>query len=166
MASFGETPGSSGGFGGLPTPNLGAAVSDIGSFFGSQAKGIFDVAEQQSYEEAARLARQNEQFTKMSTDIQEAQANRQLLLTQGKTQEEVASAGFSLSGSALDIMRSSAEQGALQKAVIGQQGLITEAGYESQAQSYDTMARAAGQAAGAEKMAGIMDLVGAGLSLI
>jgi hypothetical protein len=34
-------------------------------------------------------------------------------------------------------------RGALAKAVLGQQGLIPEAGYEEQAQSYQTMASAA-----------------------
>lgn len=153
-------------FGGFPTPNLGAAASDVGAYFGSQAKQAFDIAEQQSYEEAATLASQNEQYTQTSTAIQEAQANRQLLLGQGKTQAEVAGGGFSLSGSALDIMRSGAQQGALQKAVIGQQGLITEAGYKEQAQSLTTMAAAAGKAASAEGTAGIFSLVGAGLNLI
>ena len=38
-------------------------------------------------------------------------------------------------GSALDILRSSAQQGSITKAVAGQQGLIEEAGFEEQGQS-------------------------------
>jgi hypothetical protein len=41
---------------------------------------------------------------------------------------QVAGDGFAASGSALDILRSSAAQGAIAKAVTGYQGLITEAG--------------------------------------
>jgi hypothetical protein len=55
----------------------------------------------------------------------------------------VAGAGFAESGSALDLLCSSVQQGALTHAVLGQQGLITEAGYTERAQSYKTMADAA-----------------------
>src|SRR6266699_2249625 len=95
---------------------FGAAISDIGSFFGTEARGAFDIAEQSQYTAAARLARQNEQYTKMSTAIKESQTDRELYMSLGKTQTEIAGAGFNLSGSALDILRESASQGALQKA--------------------------------------------------
>ncbi len=47
----------------------------------------------------------------------------------------MAGAGLGESGSALDILRDSASQGALTKATLGQQGLINEAGYQEQQQS-------------------------------
>ena len=65
-------------------------------------------------------------------------------------------------GSALDIMRDSASQGVLTHAVLGQQGLITEAGYTEQAQSYKTMQDAATQAGNAENNASTFaDITGA-----
>jgi hypothetical protein len=57
------------------------------------------------------------------------------------------------SGSGLDILAQSASQGALQQAVIQRQGLITEQGYEEQAQSYRNMESAADMAVAAEKNA-------------
>jgi hypothetical protein len=60
-------------------------------------------------------------------------------------------------------MRSNAQQGALNKQVLAQQGLITEAGYEEQQQSYELMAQAADVSAEAAKTAGIGALVGGGL---
>ena len=60
---------------------------------------------------------------------------------------------FAASGSGLDILAQSASQGALQQAVIQRQGLITEQGYEEQAQSYRNMESAANLAAGAEDKA-------------
>jgi hypothetical protein len=48
-------------------------------------------------------------------------------MTLGGQEADVAGAGFSEGGSALDLLRSSASQGALTHAVLGQQGLITEA---------------------------------------
>jgi hypothetical protein len=71
----------------------------------------------------------------------------------GETRADVAGAGFPESGSALDILRESASQGALSKAVLGEQGLIQEEGYREQAASYRTMADAAGMAAKAEDSA-------------
>jgi hypothetical protein len=71
----------------------------------------------------------------------------------GQTRADVAGAGFAESGSALDILRESASQGALTKSVMATQGLITEAGYQEQADSYRTMATAAGIAADAENNA-------------
>jgi hypothetical protein len=51
------------------------------------------------------------------------------------------------------LLRDSAQQGAITKQMIGEQGLITEAGYREQQQSYLNMESAAMQAAGAEKNA-------------
>jgi hypothetical protein len=54
-------------------------------------------------------------------------------------------------------------QGALQQAVIQRRGLITEQGYEGQAQSYRNMESAAEMAASEEKKAATGDLIGGGL---
>jgi hypothetical protein len=56
------------------------------SGFAAETKAQGDILEGQAYGEAAQLAFKNEQYTKMSTDIQEAQAQRELLLSQGRTQ--------------------------------------------------------------------------------
>ncbi len=124
---------------------FGAAASDLFAGFAASEKIKGIQLEGQAYTEAAQLARQNVEYTKMSTGIQEAQAERELYGSLGRTEAQVAGAGFAAGGSALDILRSSASQGALQKAVIGEQGLITEAGYQEQARSYDLMASAARQ---------------------
>jgi hypothetical protein len=68
------------------------------------------------------------------------------------------------SGSALDLLRESASQGAMTKAVLGEQGLITEAGYQEQAKSYTDMASAAGVAIDADKLAAKGAYVAAGFS--
>jgi hypothetical protein len=149
-----------------PFGSIGAGVSDIFAGFADETKAKGDILEGQAYGEAATLAFQNEQFTKMSTDIQEAQAQRELLLSQGRTQAEVAGAGFAASGSALDILRSSAAQGSLQKAVVEQQGLITAAGFEEQGQSYLLMQQAANNAASAEKTAAIGSFIAGGIDIL
>jgi len=134
--------------------NIGGAVSDLFAGFAAttnadlQAQGLRikaqgDVAEGQEYDLAASLAAQNAQYTETSTAIQEAQQQRNTTMQIGGQKADIAGAGFAESGSALDILADSASQGALAKATLGQQGLITEAGYEEQQQSYQLMASTA-----------------------
>ena len=133
--------------------DLSGAVSDLFAAEGHKLRARGDEFEKQNYLLAGQLADQNAQFTEMSTAIKESQASRELFKSMGQTQADIAGAGFAESGSALDILRDSASQGALTKAVLGQQGLITEEGYKEQAQSYRNMASAADIAIQAEKTA-------------
>lgn len=135
--------------------NLGGAAQDLFSGFatakGLQIKAQGDLAEAASYDKASALATQNEQFTEQSTAIKQMQQSREISMAIGKQQSEVAGSGFESSGSALDLLRDSAQQGALTKQVLGQQGLITEAGYKEQAESYDIMSAAAKSTAAQEQ---------------
>lgn len=120
-----------------------------------QTKAAGDLAEAGNYDIAAELATANEQFTEQSTRVQQAQLDRQETQAIGGQEASVAGAGFASSGSALDLMRDSASQGALAKGVLAQQGVITEAGYNEQAQSFTTMANVGrATAASEEQIAG------------
>jgi hypothetical protein len=179
-------------FGSATISGFSTAVSDIGAGISAEGAATSDMYaaeaeqykiegtqfERTSYQEAAALAGQNEQFTAISTRIKAAQAQRELSMSLGTTTANVAGAGLSESGSALDILRESASQGALTRAVIKSQGLITEAGYNEQQQSYlnmvgaanaaitgDTVARQADlAAAGTANKAATFDFVGAGIA--
>lgn len=154
--------GQGGGLSGSTFSDLGGAASDIFAGFGDQAKAQGDFAEAKNYDLGADLATQNEQFTETSTAIKEAQNQRENLMSIGGQKADVASAGFTEGGSALDLMRASASQGALSQAVLGQQGLITEAGEEEQATSYTNMANAATAAGNAANQAATFaDITGA-----
>jgi hypothetical protein len=142
----------------------GAGVSDIFAGFGDIAKMKADELEQGQYQQAAEFAGQEAQYTQMSTAIKEAQENREIVQAQGKTSAEVAGAGFAASGSALDIMRSNAQQGALQQAVTSEQGQITTQGYIEQQNSFNTMATIAGNAAKSANLASIGSFAAAGIS--
>lgn len=128
--------------------------------FGLKAKG--QRLEAESYDLAADLARKNKQFAETSTAIKTTQEQRKIFNTLGGQAADIASSGFAVSGSALDIMRDSASQGALTKAVIGQQGLIEEDSYEQQAKSFGLMAEASRLSAKASEGAGIGSIIGAG----
>jgi hypothetical protein len=141
----------------------GGAVSDLFAGEGDLSKATGDRIQAQDYGLASDLATQNEKFTETSTAIKEAQINRQNVNLIGTEQADVAGAGFSSSGSALDIMRDAAGQGALTHAVAQEQGLITEAGYDEQAQSFKNMQEAANNAANAEDNAATGSWITAGL---
>lgn len=146
--------------------DAGAAASDLFAGFGDQAKAQGDFSEATDYTEAAALATQNEKFTETSTAIKEAQQSRELTMSLGGQQADVAGAGFASSGSALDMMRDSASQGALTHAVLGQQGLITEAGYTEQASTDTNMATAATAAGNAENQAATFSDIMAGINAV
>lgn len=147
-------------FGGGTITDVSGAVSDLfaASADRSKATGLRlkaqgDALEGQNYDLAADLAGQNEKFAETSTAIKQAQNDRSIYQTIGGIQADVAGAGFASSGSSLDLLRDSASQGALTKAVAGQQGLITEAGYTEQQQSYQNLSKAAGIAVQADNVA-------------
>jgi hypothetical protein len=143
--------------------DFGGAVSDLFAASADRAKAAGLRIEGQEYTLAAGLATQNAQYTQVSTDIKEFQAQRDIFQTLGKQQADVASSGFQEAGSALDLLRDSANQGALNQAVIGAQGQITEAGYEEQAASYTLMSQAASMAATASDKAAQGADIAAGL---
>jgi hypothetical protein len=109
-----------------------------------------DLAEADTYDLASTLAEANKSYTEQSTRIQLSQADRAITQAAGSTRAGAAGAGFGAGGSAGDILRDSASQGALQKGVLAQQGVITEAGYEEQSASYKTLSGAARATAASE----------------
>ena len=149
---------------GMGIGQAGNAVSDIfggiEAYEGDQIKAEGLQAEATNYTEAAVLAGQNEQFTVQSTAVQQYQAHRNLEQAQGTTAAEIGAAGETTGGSAQDIIRGNVQQGAIQKQIVGQQGLITEAGYTEQQQADTTMANYANSAAGQEKSLGTLSLIG------
>lgn len=142
-------------FGNSTFSDAAGAASDLFAAEGDRYKAKGDLIESKNYDLAAGLADQNAEFTKTSTEIKQSQLDRQIYQTIGGEKADIAGAGLAASGSALDLLSSSASQGALTKAVAGQQGLITEAGYEEQAQSYRNMSEAAKMAAAAENNAAL-----------
>jgi hypothetical protein len=150
-------------FGQSTFSDAGGAVSDLFASFGHEAKAKGDEFEKQNYELAATYADENAAYTESATKIKEAQQDRALFQGIGRTTADIGGAGFAQSGSALDILRDSAQQGSLTKAVLTSQGAITEAGYKEQADSYRNMAQAAQVAIDAEHTAGIGSLLTGGI---
>lgn len=156
--NFGSPDFGGGGFkgGGLSSSvfsNVGGAVSDLYSARGLKTKAEGNRLEAEQYDLAAAFARRNEQYAKTSTEIKDYQLTRGIGLTLGQQSADVAASGFGAAGSALDLMRDSAAQGALARGVLQAQGMIEVEGYEQQAKSYDIMAKASRMAADANEEA-------------
>lgn len=118
---------------------------------GMRIKAQGDLAEAGEYDLAGELAKKNVAFTQQSTAIKEMQADRELSKSLGETTADVAGAGFGSGGSAAFLLADSAAQGSLTKSVLEQQGHITEAGYQEQADSFSIMSSAARTAAAGEE---------------
>lgn len=130
-------------FGSGTIDSAAGAVSDLFAAKAYKFKAKGAAFEKENYERAAVLARKNEEYEAAATRIKAAQQDRDLFKSLGQTRADIAGAGFTEGGSALDILRESAAQGALTKAVTEQQGLINIEAYEEQAKSYVNMAQAA-----------------------
>jgi hypothetical protein len=115
---------------------LGEAVSSI---FG----GIGGLSESAAYSKAAKIASQNVGYTNESTKIQVAQNQREIYSVIGAQKAEVSGAGFTSSGTAAYLKRSSEAQGGLSSALTSIQGTITAAGFQAQAAAYQGQAAAA-----------------------
>lgn len=131
---------------------LGGAVGDLFAKSGSDAAA-------QQYGIAATAAEQAARSTEIGTGIKLVQADRAALQTIGGQIADTAGAGFSMSGSAGDLLRMSASNSALQKQLISEQGNMEAAGYRAEARSYSTQQQGA-------KNEGFGQLIGAGLSIV
>lgn len=143
--------------------NVGGAVNDLFAAEGYKIKAKGNRLEAGQYDSAAGFADENAMFARASTTIKLAQQDRENLKVLGGQSADIAGAGFSASGSALDIMRDSASQGALTSQVLGAQGEIAVHGYEEQAKSYRTMAEASRLAADAQDTAGMGSTISGGI---
>ncbi len=138
--------------------DFGAAANDLFSSAGSAQSA-------QSYGQAATIAQENVGITERGTAITEAQTQRSIIQATGSEAADVAGAGQTAGGSSLYLMRSSLQQGALQKQLVQTQGDITAQGFQQQATAYTGQEQAAktqskGQAAG-----GLLGIVGGALSI-
>lgn len=133
--------------------SLGAAVQDIFSSDTHRTRATGLRLEAGNYDRSAGFSDANARFTETSTGIKLMQQDRELYKALGGIQADVGGAGFASSGSALDILRDSASQAALTRAVTTEQGLITEEGYKVEAENFRQMGEAARLAATAEDKA-------------
>jgi hypothetical protein len=101
---------------------LGGAASSIFS-------GVGSFMQAGAYEQAAALADKAADIEKLSTGIKLEQATRQGYQVLGATEAAAGANGLSLTGSAMDVLRSNRQQVSLEKNLTEMQGTIDEFGY-------------------------------------
>jgi hypothetical protein len=134
--------------------SLGQGVSDIFGGFG-------DLAEAGAYGTAARIAQTNAGIAQNSGQIEQLQAARKIYQTVSAQEAQVGGAGLAESGSALDLYRSSMQQGSLTKQLISRQTAINVGSFEQEAAAYQGMQSAAKASAGGSFLGGALGIIGA-----
>ena len=119
---------------------LGGAVNDVFSGVG----GFFTAG---GYEQAANFADKAGDIVHLSTGIKLQQAMRQGYKVVGATEAAIGANNLSLSGSAMDVLRSNRQQVSLDKNLVSFQGKLDELGYREKAAA-DRGAAQAAQAGG------------------
>ncbi len=127
----------------------------VGSIFGA----IGDFAEAGDYSKAASLANQNAALALESGRIQQAQEARKVFQVTGQEAAATGASGFASGGSALDVLRSTVQQGGLQHQIIGLQAGIQAGSFQQQAAAYQGQAKAAKAAGVGGIVGGILDFL-------
>ena len=112
---------------------IGGAVSDL-----FEAKGQRIAAK--GYDRAAALTEQSADLARVASNIRLRQTSREAYRIIGGQQSDVAGAGFAQSGSALDLLRSSQSEAALELGLVQTQGAIDVLDYTATAEGYRTQA--------------------------
>lgn len=141
---------------GFTASGVAGVGADIGGAVGDLYSASGDLKSVGEYEQAEDIAQSDVELEKAATGIKEAQQQRQFEQTIGSQQAQIGGAGFGASGTAMDLFRSSTQQGALAHATIATQGLVNENSYQQQANAFGAEASAARAAAQAGLVGGII----------
>jgi hypothetical protein len=134
--------------------DVGGAVSSLFGARGARASA-------RSYGIAQTFAEENAKLSESATKLKLEQQQRQIFGVLGTQKAQVAGAGFAASGTALDLLRSSASQGAMTKAITAEQGAIQATSYYEQAAMYGGMKAAADTSSVGQTIAGLLQGAGA-----
>lgn len=132
--------------------------------YGSMARGYGASAD--LFGRAAKLADENADITREATEIQLLQSERQIYKTISGQKADVAGAGFTASGTALDLLRDSTAQGELTMNLVARQGEINANAYELQAISFRAQQEMALAQEDAAESAGTGALIGGGIKAL
>ncbi len=132
-------------------------LSGAGGIFGGAADIFGGFATASGDTSAANYYNQAAALTALSTGLKQEMVTRQGYQAVGQNKAAVSAGGFSLSGTAEDLVRQTGQQVGLTRGVVGLQGQIQEQAYTAQAAS----AQAAAQASqGGGILGGLGGLIG------
>lgn len=143
-------------------------ADDLNSIFGDVGGAVADLFDAQgaatsasSYRTAAGFSGLNASLEEQATAIKTVQAQREGYLGIGQEHAQIAGAGFSDSGSALDLLRAAHQQSALQQGAIQLQGAIDVNSYKQQQSAELSQATSADEAQQGDTIGGILKGIGA-----
>ena len=138
---------------------LSSGIGDIGGAVGDLFSAVGDQAEANSYGEAATYAAQYAKIAASTGQIQQAQTRRQVYSSESATQAVSAGNGLRMSGSAANVLRSSAQQGALQVGLVGEQTQVNVNADLQQENAYAGEQQAAENAKSGAEAGGLLSAV-------
>ena len=136
------------------------AVGDIFSGIGSLFEAQGSEKEAQLFNQAATVGKEEIKVEAASGGIQQQAERRQIYQAVGQNVAAAGGGNLSTSGSALDVLRSSQQQGALQVQLTGAQTGIQEFGTQLQVISAQAQAAEAQATAAAQAGSGIGGILG------
>ena len=128
-------------------PMLGQAAQDLYAAQGETLEATGSTEEESQFTTAAAIAGQNARLAAAAGGVTEAQQNLAINKTIGAQQAGVAGAGFANSGTNLNLLRASKQQGALTTQLTQTQTEMEQGGYLQQQSAATAEATAAGTAA-------------------
>jgi len=132
-------------------------LGGIGGFLSGMDAAAGDKAAAGMYAQAAR-------YSALETGIKEVAANRALYQVTGAASAAIAQSGLKNSGSASEVMRSTAQQGAVTKALIALQGKIDYSSYMAMSKAAQAQADAASSGGWMSAIGGIVGTIGSLMS--
>lgn len=146
----------------MPFAFVGAAVAVAGAVVTGVGQAKSASAQKKAASTNKALSDQNAQITENQTNINLVRQQRAGFQVQGAASADVASSNLKASGSALDVLRSSASQIALDRSLIASQGNLEKSGWTMKAADYQGQAKSA-QAAKWGAVGGAMGSAGSAL---
>jgi hypothetical protein len=128
----------------------GAAAQATGNAQALETEAAGTQQEVQEYGIAGGISSENAQMATLSGQLQQYQNTRSLMNTLGSQAAGISGNGFQESGTALNLARSSLQQGLLQNQVLGLNAQMESGGYLEEAASSQAEATAASTAAATE----------------
>lgn len=138
---------------------IGGVFSDLGQAASSQMTAAGETAASAGFGQAAGFAFNNYQQTEAAGKLQLLQEQRSLYQVGGQQQAQAGAQGIKMEGSAANIMRNSAQQGAVAQQLTSSQTNINAAAFLAQMQADNQeMVQANAEATAAKSASGMADL--------
>lgn len=142
-----------------------STFEDLGGGISSLFSAAGEVSSASAYTKAANLNKTNALIAENSANLNASLTERNSVQARGTIEASTGATGFTLGGSAGDLLRMQSQQGAIAKSLILQQGELQSQSYQAQAAAEQGQAAAAKTSAGGGFFGGLLKIAGGLLTL-